>query len=497
MSFRRGLLFATAGAFRPGMLQSASAFPRFADPAMNDPICKQPGETGSPASSGRRILFGAAALLLLFLAHLAADWFMAARHPEFFLHDDGNEYLAGVRSFAEDGTIMAGEERYYEAPRTRDIPEAFRPPLPAFLAGLLARVLRDPMAAAAVFTALSATLLAWAVFLAGQRLGGTWGGLAAAVIVTFHPLFLTFSLRFSSECFFILMLAAYLLAWTGMKETPWKYASMGAAAGLACGVRPTALLLLPAFGVFLLVRCACCRLFPGEPIRAGKSLRDYAVYAAAFLLLLSPLCIRNHINCGTWSPSGCLGGFNLFVGNNRDNALAYRASGGKEFLEHQNDGWDRAIAFAKAMPCDLPPAEQDRRFRAAALDEIGAMGAWEFCRMSAAKAWHFVRPWPLHGAHPEAVFWLICLFELALFAAGAAGIWILRKDRAFLLLLLMVLCVGWSAHTFVHLQMRHRVPFLDLPLVLLGGAAFGHMVRAVSIRLGRPVPGHGGNDAGI
>ena len=462
---------------------------------MNHSDRKQNGKMGGPASSGRRVLPWAAALLLLFLAHLAADRFMAACHPEFFLHDDGNEYLAGVRSFSEHGTFMAGEERYYEAPRSRDIPEAFRPPLMAFLAGIIAWLLRDPMAGAAVFTALSAALLAGTVFLTGKRLGGgTWGGLAAAAIVTFHPLFLTFSLRFSSECFFILMLAAYVLAWT-WKESPWKYAAMGAAAGLACGVRPTALLLLPAFGVFLLIRRACGRLFPGESApRAGKALLNYAVYAAAFLLLLSPLCIRNRVNCGTWNPSGCLGGFNMFVGNNRDNALAYRASGGKEFLEHQNEGWERAIAFAKAMPCDLPPVEQDRRFRAAALDEIGSMGAGEFCRMSAAKAWHFIRPWPLHGAHPAAVFWLICLSELVLFAGGAAGIWLLRKDREFLLLLLMILCTGWSAHTFVHLQMRHRVPFLDLPLVLLAGAAFGHLVR--SVLHGRKAPGRGGNHAG-
>ena len=111
------------------------------------------------------------------------------------------------------------------------------------------------------------------------------------------------------------------------------------------------------------------------------------------------------------------------------------------------------------------------------------MGAGEFCRMSAAKAWHFVRPWPLHGAHPPAVFWLIALSELVLFAAGAAGIWILRKERTFLLLLLMILCVGWSAHTFVHLQMRHRVPFLDLPLVLLAGVTFGRLLERVRSRL--------------
>ena len=423
-----------------------------------------------------------ACLLLLFLAHLAADGFMAERHPGFFLHDDGNEYLAGVRSFMKNGTFMAGEERYYEAPRSRDIPEAFRSPLLAFLTGLLAVILRDPLAAAAVFTALSATLLAWTVFLAGKRLGGTCAGLISAAIVTFHPLFLTFSLRFSSECFFLLMLAVFILAWI-WTESRRKYIVMGAAAALACGVRPTALLLLPAFGVLQLIRCVCGGFLSENAPDMKKSLADYAVYAAAFLLLLSPLCIRNHINYGTWNPSGCLGGFNLFVGNNRDNALAYRASGGTEFLEHQNDGWNRAIEFAKAMPCDLPPTEQDKRFRAAAMEEIGSMGAGGFCRMSAAKAWHFIRPWPLHGAHPRTVFRLITFSELLLFAGGAAGIVLLRKKRTFLLFLLMILCAGWSAHTFVHLQMRHRVPFLDLPLVLLAGAAFGRMLETAWNRL--------------
>ena len=433
-----------------------------------------------------RIILWSAALLLLFLAHLAADVFMAQRHPDFFLHDDGQEYLAGVASFAENGTFMAGEERYYEAPRSRDIPEAFRPPLMAFLAGLIAKTTRcTPLIAAAVFTALSATLLAWAVFLPARQWGGTAAGLIAAALITFHPLFLTFSLRFSSECFFILMLAAYILAWTGLKST-WKYPLMGAAAALACGVRPTALLLLPAFGVFLLARGLCRKLFRDEAAMNWKrSMPVYAVYAAAFLLVLSPFCIRNKVNYGTWNPAGCLGGFNVFVGNNTDNALAYRAPDGKTFLEHQNAGWDRAIAFAKTMPADLSPVEQDKLFRAAAMDEIRQMGTGEFIRMSAAKAWHFIRPWPLHGAHSTAVFWLICLSELLLYAGGAAGIMLLREKRTILLLLLMILCVGWSAHTFVHLQMRHRVPFLDLPLVLLAGVAFGRLLSSTLSRLRR------------
>ncbi len=438
------------------------------------------GKPGAKAFSRRRILLFSGVLLLLFIGHLAADLYMMDRHLDFVMVNDGWEYLAGARSFAENGTFMTGEERYYEAHRTRDIPEAYRPPLIGFLTGTILLVVRDPLVAAAVFTALSATLLALAVYWAGYRMGGLWSGLTAAAIVTFHPVFLSYALRYSSEGLFFLMLAVYLLAWTG-PERPWKYAAMGAAAGLACGARPTALLLLPAFAVFQLVRCAG-RKWMGEGASAPgakRSLLDYAVYAAAFLIVISPFCIRSRMNYGTWNPSGCLGGYNMFVGNNRDNALAYRASTGKEFLELQNRGVDRAVAFAKSLPADLSPVEQDRRFLEAAGEEIDSLGIAEFCRLTAAKAWHFLRPWPMRGAHSEPVFWLITVSEFLLFACGAAGVVLLRKDRVFLLLLLMILCTGLSAHSIVHVQLRHRVPFLDLPLVLLAAVTAGRLIQHV------------------
>ena len=212
---------------------------------------------------------------------------------------------------------------------------------------------------------------------------------------------------------------------------------------------------------------------------AKRAVLDYAVYAAVFLLFISPYCIRNYMNYRTWNPSGCLGGYNMFVGNNRDNAQAYRASTGKEFLVLQDEGRERAVAFAKAMPADLSPVEQDRLFLEAAKKEIKFLGVPGFCRLTAAKAWHFLRPWPMRGAHSEAVFWLITFSETLLFAFGAAGILLLRKKRTFLLLLLMILCTGLSAHAFVHVQLRHRVPFLDLPLVLLAAVAFEDMVRNI------------------
>jgi hypothetical protein len=439
-----------------------------------------PGKPGGKAFPRRGILLLAGTLILLFIGHLASNLYMMNRHLDYVMVNDGWEYLAGARSFAENGTFMTGEERYYEAHRTRDIPEAYRPPLIAFLTGLILAVVRDPLVAAAVFSALCATLLALAVWWAGYRLGGVWGGLTAAAIVTFHPVFLSYALRYSSEGLFFLMLAVFLLAWT-CPERPWKYAAMGAAAGLACGARPTALLLLPAFAVFQLIRCAGSKWMGEEASAPGmkRALLDYVVYAAAFVLVISPFCIRNRMNYGTWNPSGCLGGYNMFVGNNRDNARAYRAPTGKEFLELQNQGVDRAIAFAKSLPADLSPVEQDRLFLEAAKEEIDSLGAAEFCRLTAAKAWHFLRPWPMRGAHSEAVFWMITLSEILLFACGAAGVVLMRKNRTFLLLLLMILCTGLFPHSIVHVQMRHRVPFLDLPLVLLAAVTVGTVIRSL------------------
>lgn len=414
-------------------------------------------------------------LLFLFLGHAAVNIFMAQNHPKFFLHDDGDEYLAGAVSFAGSGRFMTGPVRYYEALRDHDIPEAYRPVLPAFLAALPTLLTGDPMTGAALIQALAAMFLAWASFRIAGRLAGQTAGWCAVLLVTFHPLILTFSLRFSSELLFILALALFILAFLELKE-PWNALGAGCAAGFASGVRPTALLLLPAFAVFLMsvffLRCASC-----DTQRSGKNaLKSFVCFAAAFLLTAAPWCVRNAVNYGTWNPSGCLGGFNLFVGNNRDNAAAYRAPDGKTFLHFQGAGWDRALAFAKALPENMPPPDQDRAFRKAAMEEIRAMGPAEFCRMTAAKAWHFIRPWPLPGAHSVTVFFAVGLFELLLFAAGAAGIVLLRRERAFLLLLLMIFCVGWAAHSFVHLQMRHRIPFLDFPLILTASAAIAEAV---------------------
>ena len=49
----------------------------------------------------------------------------------------------------------------------------------------------------------------------------------------------------------------------------------------------------------------------------------------------------------------------------------------------------------------------------------------------------------------------------------------------------MILCTGLFPHSIVHVQMRHRVPFLDLPLVLLAAVTVGSVIRSL-FRAGKP-----------
>lgn len=419
----------------------------------------------------RRFIF-AGFLLLLFLLHFLVTFWIAKTNIDFFLHNDGDEYLAGVTSFLEKGSVMTGPERYYEAPRSSDIPEIWRGILLPFLTGLFAFLFRDPLIAASIFQSLVYVLLAVAVLQTGRSLGGDKVGCIAMLIFLIHPFFTLFSIRFSSENLFVFFLALFAFSFLGMSGKK-RIIFMGVTAALAGAVRGTALLFLPAFAVFLLLEKVFASfdpVFPRKELR--KILGEFALFALVFLLTISPFCIRNYIHFGIWNPAGCLGGFNLYVGNNLNNQLAYKAKDGKSFLSHQKNGWENALALAKKLPPGLSPLEQDRWFRNTAWQEIRKMGWKNYFLMTLGKAWHFIRPWPLHGGHSPLLFWVIALWESLLLLGGVAGIVLLWKKRDLLLFFLMVLCVGWLPHTLFHLQMRHRIPFLDLPMIFLAAYAF-------------------------
>lgn len=428
--------------------------------------------------------------LLFFLIHLVAALYIARNYRHFYLANDGNEYISLSQSLLEKGAFVSDCARYYEAPRTGPAPELFRSLFLSLLGSGFGALFRDVYAGTAVMQALLCTLLALVLFRIGDHLAGRTAAFCTLILFSVHPLFVTFSFRFSSEMLFSLLLAFYILFYlklNGLRQA----ALMGLAGGLAAVTRPTALLLLPAFAVFLL----CVRFLPlfrtdgrGEPFRSTAV--RYGVYAAVFLACLIPDSVRTIVYCGEVRPSYYLGGFNTFLGNCRENMEAYRTCNGGDFLHWQDRAWARTLDLVGSFPENLPPPEQQKRLVSLAWQEIMEAGPARYLRLLTAKAWHFVRPWPLHGAHPANVFYAVFAYELVLFALGFAGIFLLRKRKSFLLLTLMILCVGWFAHTLVHLQMRHRVPFLDLTLLFFAGTALAEGGRAWFARIRR----QGGKD---
>lgn len=430
--------------------------------------------------------------LLFFLMHLTAALYIARNHRHFYLANDGDEYISLSRSLLEKGAFVSDSARYYEAPRTGPAPELFRSLFLSLLGSGFGAVFRDLYVGTAVMQALLCTLLALVLFRIGEHLAGRTAAFCTLILFSVHPLFVTFSLRFSSEILFSLLLACYILFFLKTKGLR-QAVLMGLAGGLAAVTRPTALLLLPAFAVFLL----CVRLLPlfrrdgdgsGEPLK--RIAARYGLYAAVFLVCLIPDSIRTIRYCGEVRPSYYLGGFNTFLGNCRENMEAYRAHSGRDFLLWQDRAWARTLDQVHSFPENLPPSEQQKRLVALARQEITEAGPANYLRLLTAKAWHFVRPWPLHGAHPSNVFYAVFSYELVLFALGFIGIFLLRKKKRFLLLTLMILCVGWFAHTLVHLQMRHRVPFLDLSLLFFAGTALAEGGRVWFARIRR----RGGKD---
>mgnify|MGYP000608813532 CR=1 FL=1 len=200
------------------------------------------------------------ALGVIFLLHLGVNTFIALEHREFFLHDDGSEYMELALSFSRTGKMISETNRYYESPRSYPMPEAYRSLLLPFFGGCFIKVLGNPWIALALCQAAVMTALSLVMFRIGERIGSETAGWLALLLINLHPLFAVYSMRFSSESLFTLSLAVFTLVFLG-KESWGKYVLLGICGGLSAWVRPTTILLLPA------LVCFCCiseeRSFPG------------------------------------------------------------------------------------------------------------------------------------------------------------------------------------------------------------------------------------------
>lgn len=435
----------------------------------------------------RRLILPSA-LLLLFLIHFAAGYRFARYKPDFYYHNDGAEYAELAESFAATGAMTIAKPRYYEAPRTEIIPEAYRSPLLSFLGGILIRAGLTPAFAYALLQAALATAAAGMIFLVAECVDPSritaW---FAFLLYNLHPLIFEYSVQFCSETLFTLCILCFIRAFQ-MKESGGKYILLAIAGAAMTLTRPTGLVFLPG-GVLVLLLLAAFETYrktkSAGPVFRFRTCRNALIYGICFFLLMLPFGIRNQVLFGKFTLSTFFGGYNFYVGNNRENLKAYFSASGPEFLRHQNKGWNDAIALVQALPEPYHgrPALQHRYMMRKGMEEIRAMGVWNYLGLSLAKAWQFFCPWPMPGVHRPLLFWGLTLWELGLFGFGIAGLWLKRKEWMRIVPFAVVVAGGLAAHVLVHVYMRHRIPFLDPALIVFGAVSLRALFEKICPRL--------------
>jgi 4-amino-4-deoxy-L-arabinose transferase-like glycosyltransferase len=256
--------------------------------------------------SPRRILI----FVLFAAAILRAAWSVTVR-PAAFLEIDGTEYRDIAQNLSAGRGYAVSVPRWFEpAALLPPGPHAdfARPPLLPVLGAALFRLPGSWEAWARACMVALGTLTVWLMFGAGERLFNRPTGLIAAGIFALHPYAIYYSGRWSTETPFMVAVlgAVVVLAGWGATESREPRADIprsalaGLLTGLAALARPTGLMLIPAFALWILLR--------------RRSLARAAVFLAAVGLTLAPWTLRNHAATDRWNPGTFIGPYNLWAG---------------------------------------------------------------------------------------------------------------------------------------------------------------------------------------
>ena len=413
-------------------------------------------------------------LICLFLFHAVAGCYIAEKHTSFYLHNDGEEYLALAESFAKDTTFICHKPRYYEMNHDKSLPEAHRAFGLPILAGLAMKI-HNSIGTSAVVIAMIFTLLCGVIFFLTQNLPGSrMGGWVALLLCNIHPLMVQYSFQFSSETLFTLCLLLFALTWQMKKDAILRYILLGVFGAYAALTRSTGAMLAP-LTFLILVFPAFLQSWKDRTLFRWKKDYNHALlFCVIFFLCILPYGLFNLKHHKTFSFSGYFGGYNFLFANSIDNWKAYQhLHDGKKFLLYQNKAWNDAIALVQTLPEEYRnlPAEQDRLLKEMAFRNIKAMGFKKTAELILLRAWHFIQPWSVPGVHSPVIFWGMTGFSLLLYAAGITGIILLIKKGAGEKLLPFAAYIPglWIAHVIVHFYLRHRIPIVD-PVLIVGAA---------------------------
>ncbi len=299
------------------------------------------------------------------------------------------------------------------------------------------------------------TVACWLVFLLGRELGDATTGLVACALAAISPAFIGFSVLLLSETLFALTLLASLLALAKLaranaqapdttldQRAPVIALVAGLLNGAATLVRPTWLLVAPAFGLVSLIKSR----------NRKRACGRFALVIAGMSLALAPWTIRNARVTGHFVPT------TLWMGPSLYDGLSPTATGVSNMDFIEADGWYRRP--------DVSEYEADRHYRQAAIafamDHPGR--AFE---LGLKKLWRFCNPFPNAEQFGNWPIWLsVGLFELPVLLLAVIGFWQVRRTPLTWALTAGPMLYLALVHTVFIGSLRYRLPVEYALLVL-------------------------------
>jgi 4-amino-4-deoxy-L-arabinose transferase-like glycosyltransferase len=277
-------------------------------------------------------------------------------------------------------------------------------------------------------------------------------GLLASFLAAVSPMFVAFSVLFLSETLFALALLASLIALAKLvpakSECVRTHSTIALAAGLLCGtatlIRPTWILVAPAFAVVYLFAAhnRKARLIPAT------------VLVGALALTLSPWALRNYWVTGHFIAT------TLWVGPSLYDGLNLQATGDSNMAFIDSEG-----RYAPDQGADFE-YQADRYYRRKALDFVVDNPA-RTLGLTFKKLARFLNPFPNAGQFQHwMVFLGVGFFELPALGLALVGLWHNRANRRLCLLAAGALVYFALVHTVFVGSVRYRLP-AEYPLLVL------------------------------
>jgi 4-amino-4-deoxy-L-arabinose transferase-like glycosyltransferase len=288
------------------------------------------------------------------------------------------------------------------------------------------------------------------VYYLGRELAGRRTGLIASGIAAVSPTFIVFSVLLLSETLFAATLLASLLALAFLVRSgehvrkasfekldrPWLAVVAGVLCGLATLVRPTWILVAPAFVVLYLLES---RLSLRRVLHAGLLL-------AGLVATMAPWTVRNYYVTGHIVPT------TLWLGPSLYDGLSPGATGDSNMEFVERDG-----RYARR---DLP----DFEYQANAYYRRAALAfAWRnpprAIELGIYKLWRYANPFPNADQFSQpAVWWGVGLFEFPVLLLAGVGAWRWRTAKWRLVLTVGPVLYFAAIHAVFVGSVRYRLP---------------------------------------